>query len=80
MAIEQLKKRYANHPLGTALQELDKATDINMLHRVYISAKTMVLLLKYQTELTESEAKTLDEYIESRITVFQPGGNQSNYS
>ena len=51
-----------------------------MLHDMYIASKSMILLLKHQGELTADDSELLEQYVDSRVDTFQPGGGQKDYS
>tara|TARA_R110002096_G_scaffold5948_2_gene27315 strand:+ start:9288 stop:9530 length:243 start_codon:yes stop_codon:yes gene_type:complete len=80
MQESELLNRYEGHPLGAALKNLNEAKDLNMLHDMYIASKSMILLLKHQGELTADDSELLEQYVDSRVDTFQPGGGQKDYS
>jgi len=61
MTSEEFRKRYRYHPLGGAFQNMEIAETELELERYMSMAAGMILLLKFQGELTEGEAAFLQE-------------------
>lgn len=81
MQITDLLKRYENHPLGTVIKSLENTQEMIQLHRFYISAKTMILLLEYQQELSKVEADALETHIQERVDLLvKPENASKRYS
>ncbi|WP_143595683.1 hypothetical protein [Tamilnaduibacter salinus] len=60
---------YRNHPLGHALKIFSETSDIDTQHRMYISAKTMIHLLKYQGEFNSEQESAFLDYLEKNVLV-----------
>lgn len=72
----EILSRYDGHPLGAALANLAAASDDKILYRMYIAAKSMLMLLEYQGEISKDETRILDDHIEMYVNTYQPGNGQ----
>ncbi|PVY78185.1 hypothetical protein C8D92_102225 [Tamilnaduibacter salinus] len=73
MTKAELFEHYRHHPLGHALKIFNETSDINVQHRMYMSAQSMILLLRWQEELSEDEKDVLVNHLEERVQVHGAG-------